>query len=321
MRLHLSAVLSVLLASCAASAAPAPAPPPALAQSIDSLLALPPLVPRDLEAGLSLTPHALALDPLGRLWVLDRARGRILRLDGPEGTGRSYSVGGHEGGAASAVADLAASGTFLFLLEPSSSALSLLDLDGHFRERVELADEIARAGQEGFLASRLAVGRSGDLWLAEGRGGRLLHFDRRGRYLDAPLEALAGRERPKRIADLAAAPDDGIVLLDAERGAILHLLANGAPGAADSLQGPLAQPASLAVDTDGNRYILEASGRLRILDPQGLLLWDGAAPGGKPAGPHRSVAAGGGILWRADPAKGTLQRWKVVRAQSEDANR
>ena len=59
----------------------------------DSLESLPAWEPRDPEANVRLTPHAVAVDPVGRMWLLDRTRGRILR-PGADGMGRSLNVGG-----------------------------------------------------------------------------------------------------------------------------------------------------------------------------------------------------------------------------------
>ena len=135
--------------------------------------------------------------------------------------------GGREGNAASPVSDLAVSGAFIFLLEPSRPSITLLDLDGALRDRVDLSSALEEAGRPGFLASRLLVGSSGELWLFEPRSGGLLHFDRRGRFIDAPLDQLAGDARTLRIADAVLAPDDGLLLLDTVRGGILPLDSSG----------------------------------------------------------------------------------------------
>jgi hypothetical protein len=286
----------------------------------DSLTALPAWEPSDPEAKVRLTPHALAVDPVGRIWILDRSRGRILRPQ-EDGNGRSLNVGGREGTAAAPVSDLAISGAFLYLLEPSGPSITLLDLDGGWREKVELAASVDEAGRPGFLASRLLVGASGDLWLFEPRSGGLLRFDRRGRFLDAPLEALAGSARTVRIADAALTPQDGIVLLDTVRGGILPLDAAGAPLPFESLVPPPVEPASIAVDAEGRRYVLEAGGRLRVLEPGGALRGDQSAPGEDLAGPWRLAVTGDRVLCAADPARGRVLRWRVGSGGTEDVGR
>jgi hypothetical protein len=285
--------------------------------AVDSLTSLPTWLPRDIESGIRLTPHAVAVDPLGRLWILDRTRGRIMR-PAADGAGYSWNFGGLQGSAAAPVSDLAISGAFLFLLEPTSPSITLLDLDGAFRERVDLAESLETSGKPGFLASRLLVGSSGDLWLFEPRSGGLLRFDRRGRYLDAPLEAMAGAARTARIADLALAPKDGVVLLDTARGGLLPLQQSGASLEFEPLTPAPVEPASLAVDGQGRRYVLEAGGRLRILEEGGALLLDRVVPEMKSFGQVRLAITGDGVLCAADPAKGRVLRWRVASSGRED---
>jgi len=292
--------------------------PAAYGGPIDSLGSLPAWEPRDPEANLALIPHVLITDPLGRLWLLDRSRGRIARLNA-DGEGRSLAIGSLSGGASTPVADIAASGAFLFLLQPGNESLSLLDLDGFYRNQVNLAPEMERAGYRGFLASRLFVGRSGDLWLLEPRSGRLLRLDRLGRFLDAPLNAMAGAERPRRIEDATLGPDDALLLLDAGRSGIFTISATGAPQAFEPLEAPLVEPASIACDAIGLRYVLEGSGRLRVVRPGGTIVWDGRLTGGGPDGPHRSCIIDGDVLCVADAAHGTIHRWRIARRGPEDA--
>ena len=285
--------------------------------AIDSLSTLPAWEPKDLDSGIRLTPHAIAVDPLGRPWILDRTRGRVMR-PAADGLGRSWNVGGSAGSAAASVSDLAVSGAFVYLLEPTDSRITLLDLDGGLREQVDLTESLEESGRPGFLASRLLVGSSGDLWLFEPRSGGLLRFDRRGRFLDAPLEALAGAARTARITDVALAPKDAIVLLDVVRGGLLPLLPSGAPAAFEPLDPPPVEPASLAVDGRGRRYVLEAGGRLRILEEGGALLLDRVLPEMKTAGQVRVAITGDGVLCAADPAKGRVLRWRVASSGRED---
>lgn len=283
---------------------------------IDSLVALPDWSPHDPEAGLTLIPHALISDPLERLWLLDRSRGRLARLD-PDGAARSFAAS-DPGRGWTSVSDLAASGAFLYLLDPTDESVLVLDLDGFFRERVDLTSELDRAGYRSFLPSRLLVGGSGDLWLLEPRAGRLLRLDRQGRFIEAPLDAMAGAERPRRIADATFASDDVLLLLDAVRPGIVSINTAGAPQPFERLEGPLVEPASIAVDGEGLRYVFEGNGRVRVIEPGGTIVWDGVVSGG-PDGSHRSCVIEGGILCAANAAHGTIHRWRIVRRGPEDA--
>jgi hypothetical protein len=286
---------------------------------IDSLVPLPEWDPRDPESNLTLVPHALISDPIGRLWLLDRSRSRVARL-GEDGNGRSFAVGVRTGTTAVPVADLAASGAFLYLLEPADESVAVHDLDGFFRERVDLGPELERAGYPAFLPSRILVGGSGDLWLLEPRGARLIRFDRTGSFIDAPLEAMAGAERPRRIADAVFGPGDVLLILDAGRPGILPISTAGAPQRFEPIPGPLVEPVSLACDGRGLRYVFEGNGRVRVLEPGGTIVWDGRVSGG-PDGPHRSCVIDRGVLCAADAADGTIHRWRIVRRGPEDADR
>jgi hypothetical protein len=287
---------------------------------IDSLVPLLDLATVDPGADLQLTPHAMTIDPLGRPWILDRARGRVLLLGSPDRAARSMSVADARISGAFPFADMAASGSYLFLLEPASPSLVLLDLDGYVRERVDLGPEIELEGDAGFSAGRLLVGRSGDLWLIDPRGS-VLHFDRRGRFLDAPLDGLAGRDRPTRIADAALSRDDGVVLLDPGLPSLVLLPAAGERQPALLLGGRLEEPAALAVDDDGTCFLLEGSGRIRAIAPTGAVLYDGIPRREKEVALGRACIAPDGTLMRADPARGSLSRWRIFRTPSGDEER
>lgn len=299
---------------------PAPAGSVPIATAIDSLLSLPALDTVDSEAGLKLTPHAISVDPMGRPWILDRVRDRVLRLGEPTTAGASISVAETRTRDSFPFADIAASGTYLFLLDPASPSLTLLDLDGYARERVDLADEVLRAGEQGLSASRLLVGRSGDLWLIDLRG-KILHFDRRGRFLDAPLDGLAGSERPVRIADAALSRGDRVVLLDPARSSLVWIPSAGEHPSSLILGGPLVEPVALAVDEDDTCFVLEGSGRIRAITTGGAVLFDGSPESGKPAPLGRACVTPAGILMRADPSGGRIARWKILRPTIEDEER
>jgi hypothetical protein len=286
---------------------------------IDSLLALPTWEPGDPESDIFLIPNVLIADPVGRPWILDRTHARVARLSA-DGKGRSFALGDGRGGRASTgIADLAASGAFLYLLDSALMHVALLDLDGFQRESVDIEPELDRAGYRGFIGSRILVGETGDFWIWEPRAARLLRLDRQGRFLDAPLSALAGSERPRRIADAALDPHDGFLLLDPIRGGILVLSATGARQSFEPLGGPLIEPASLACDGSGFRYVFESNGRLRIVQPGGTVVWDGSMPGTGPDGPRRCCIIDGDVLCAADAAHGTIRRWRIARRGLEDA--
>jgi len=301
-------LLTALLGSVASSG---------FAASIDSLVSVPALRPFDPKAELRLTPDAVSRDPVGNLWILDRARGRVMSID-ENGIGESFPVEGENQGGTGKVADFATSGTYLFVLEPPTPSVALLDLDGFYRERVDLSEEIEDAGWQGLLLTRLLVDRSGALWLIEESQGVVLHFDRRGRFLDAPYEALSRREAPARISDVALGIDDEIVILDVASAKIFSLSQNGVPRGAIAIEPPILEPTSLAVDKEGRRYLMEGSGRIRVLAADGAVLFDAIPPGPRPTGPHRAYFGEDGLLYRCDPASGLVHRFRIVRTESAD---
>jgi len=307
-RVRLSLLIGLLLAASGDSSV-----------GSDSLTCLPAWNTVDSTAGVRLTPDALALDPLDRLWILDRARGRVMRFQVGEGSVGSFPVT-TEGGDLPLASDLGASGSFLYVLEATTPRVILLDLDGHYREHVDLADAALNGWRSGFLASRILVDRSGDLWLVESASGGLLRLDRRGRFLDAPLELLPGQQRPARIADVALGPGDELVILDPSRRRIMVLGPDGVLQAEHALADAPREPAALAVDRRGNLYLIEATGRVRIISSGGKLLWDGVAPGDPATRPQRACVIGDSILCRTDTVLGTIRRWRIGRTETGDGS-
>jgi hypothetical protein len=196
----------------------------------------------------------------------------------------------------------------------------LLDLDGLFRERVDLAQEIDRSGYSGFLASRLLVSRSGELWLIESHTGGLLHLDRRGRFRDAPLESLPGHLRPKRIDDAALGREDEIILLDLEGSRIIILGYDGLFQVQQKITPQPREPVSLAVDRRGTIFIAEASGRIRVASSENKAFLQGTTSGRLPEDLARAVISSEGVLFRAAPREGSIYRWQVFPSGPEDGN-
>lgn len=311
---RLRGLLLICLAAPAAGAAIA-APERSAA---DTLRAEASFSPRDTAAAIALRPGPLAADPLDRIWMLDASRGRIARV-GDDGLARSVSLVPAGEGRSLAPVDLAASGSYLYALEAAAGSVALVDLDGEVRDRIALAAGLAQAGAEGFLPSRILVGRSGDLWLLESRLGGILHFDRRMRFLGRPLDGAAGVDRPARIADWALTSDDGLLLLDAERGRIVPLDPFGAALPVEDLGGPLRGSSSLAVDAADRRFVLEAGGRLRVLLPGGAVAAERVlVPSPGPAA-VRMLVTRDGILCVADPTRGTIDRWRIDAPPPADA--
>ncbi|MBD3161476.1 MAG: hypothetical protein GF346_04655 [Candidatus Eisenbacteria bacterium] len=302
--------MALLVAICALAL-----PLSAGAAGIDSLVPLPGISTFEVGADLRLAPHALALDPLGRVWALDRARGRIVPVR-EERIGESVAIEAPRGRAPSSLSDLAASGSYLYLLDSGPPRILLADLDGHARDAVDLSAEIEAAGLGGGIVSLLLVDRSGTLSLIESGAGRLVRLDRRGRFVDTPLESLSRRERPERIADARLAPGDETVLLDPVGPTLFTLSPDGVVEQVVRLDTELTEPMTLAIDAEGARFLIGSGGRVVVVDRKGDRVWDGRIPLQDALGPHRAVITREGILLVSYPSKGAIDRWRIARAAS-----
>ncbi len=289
------------------------------AAGVDTLRAVVSGIPFDSTASVPIMPGPLSLDPLGRVWMLDPSRGRIARLDAgggaasstvlPAGTGRSL-----------APIDIACSGTYLYALDAAAGEIALVDLEGQVRQRMDLASYLESADAQEFLPSRLLVGDSGDLWLLESRLGGILRFDRRMRFLGRPLDGLAGQNRPARIVDWTRTSDDGLILLDAEKGRLVPLDPFGGSLPAESLGGALRGMACLAADSADRRFVLDSGGRLRVFLPGGRLAAEVVLDPAPGPGANRMLVEGGSI-WVADPGRGEVHRWRIDGLRPANAGR
>lgn len=180
---------------------------PAPVSPVDLIL-LSPWIP--LPETMPFHPEALAADGLGRLFALDRGRGRIVRID-PDGAARSFAAGDQGGPRfAQLVALYAGSGPDLFALDPSRNLLYQFDLEGRLRS------QIGYGGAElGFIdAVDFALDKSGELLLLDRSGNRLLRFDRFGRFLLDLAEGATGSARLESPTRLALDADGEIYVLD-----------------------------------------------------------------------------------------------------------
>lgn len=297
-----SAILLLLAFAPGAGATPLATP----------LRALPTLATVDVARGERFTPDAIAADALGQSWILDRTRGRLLLLSDAQGIVSSFAATGLFGTRAEIIADMAGSGTYLYLLAPSSQQVVILDLAGRALERIGLEEAIRGAGEDGFVSSRLLVGFTGTLWLLSTREGEILRFDRRGRFEESLFERVPEARRPRRIVDAAVTHDESLLLLDAAGPAVTTVASNGVVRDPLPLGDPLEEPACLAVGRDGAIYVTEASGRVRVLRPGEAMrtVVTGESFAGNRA--LRSVVQDS-ILIIADPVRERLARWVIAR--------
>lgn len=255
-------------------------------------------------------PEALAVDALGRLFALDRG-GRIARID-PDGTTRSFSAG-DQGGArfAQMVALHAGSGPDLFALEPSRNRLYQFDLDGRLRT------QIGYGGDDlGFIdAVDFALDKSGELLLLDRSGGRLLRFDRFGRFLLDLAKGATGSARLESPTRMALDGDGEIYVLDPPANAVRRFSRQGEARPSWRYDGELPSRAiagsQLAV-TARNQVVVAArdASWIRFFTSDGRLLLHHA--GADSSSQITDLIAADSLVYLARPKAGRIDRLRIV---------
>ncbi len=330
------AVLFVILASCFVVTAPGAGVSRAIevasgpADSFDVPIGVELLTPLVVPDSIGpVAPQSLAMDGMGRLFILDRSQGRILRHD-RDGQWLLFGSGDQGGRRYPSLTDLYAGwGPGLFALDPAASEIHQFDLDGHYRrpvgyperreDRAQGFDLRAEDRALGFLQpADFALKRSGELLLLDESGGRLLLYDRNGRFVTDLAAGMAGTERPQVPARLALDRLDQIYVLDPPAGRVRPFSRQGAASASWVYREGLAWRGSrgtlfsVAVD---RVVIASGDGRwVRLFSPEGemLLHWDNPSP---PESELTDMAASGDtLLYLASPATGEVLRWRWVQA-------
>lgn len=194
-----------------------------VASTRDSLPAFADLMPSTADGPAS--PERLALDALGRLFVLDRGRGRIYRAD--EAGGWLEFGAGEQGGARmSRIEDLfARSGPDLYALDGEAGLFYRFDLEGRLRAAIDwrsAGPELGAAPPTDF-----AITSSGELLLLERAGGRLWWIDRRGRLITDLAGGIGGDLHPRAPTGLGLDAAGTIFVLDPPGARILRFTRQG----------------------------------------------------------------------------------------------
>jgi hypothetical protein len=258
-------------------------------------------------------PEALASDGLGRLFALDRGRGRIVRID-PVGGARAFSAG-EQGGArfAQLIALFAGNGPDLFALDPSRSLLYQFDLDGRLRTQISYG---AGADGLGFIdAVDFALDKSGELLLLDRSGSRLLRFDRFGRFLVDLARGATGSARLESPTRLGLDGDGDIYVLDPPGAAVRRFSRQGDVRPSWRYDADLPDTAAagsqLAV-TPWNQVVVAArdASWIRVFARDGLLLCHQQLE-------SRSritdlVVGPDSLAYLAEPAAGRIDRFQIL---------
>lgn len=156
----------------------------------------------------SFAPIRLVFDGFGVLYALDADSDRIHRLS-PEGHWDDFGIGDQGGARFPSLRALQVRGPDLFALDSGEAVLYRMSLDGRLRARIPLV------GPEGPLdAVDFLVDKSGELWVLDRAGSRLLKFGRNGEFLVDLAAGGAGADRLVAPTRLALDPEGGVYVLE-----------------------------------------------------------------------------------------------------------
>jgi sugar lactone lactonase YvrE len=201
-------------------------------------------------------PFGVVLDRQGNVLIVEYGGHRVRKLDAAgklttlAGTGKKGDAG--DGGPA-----LQAELNFMHSLALAASGdLYLADTLNH---------RVRRINREGTVATFAGTGKAG----FSGDGGPATRAEFNGIY----CIAFAHREVRLLVVDLE---NRRVRAVDMESGVVRTVAGNGKRGVpadgADARSSPLVDPRAVAVDSQGNVYILERSGHaLRLVDPKGKI--------------------------------------------------
>jgi hypothetical protein len=178
------------------------------------------------------------------------------------------------------------------------------------------ASGLREAGLAPGRAADFALGPSGDLYLLDRIGGRLLLFDRDGRFVTDLFAGLSGPGRPRTPARLAMSDAGALFVLDTAGCRVRRFSREGALlgnwSGVDSTNASAEPPGLLAV-TGGGLVVLvsRGGGTIWVRDATGrLLAEDLLSP--TPRHPLSDVeAVGDTLLLLASPGGGEILRWRL----------
>jgi hypothetical protein len=286
----------------------------------------PSLAPLTVPARLGpFVPEAVAADAFGNIFALDRGAGRILRFE-PGGTVGSFGISDQSAARLPLISLIAVPrGPDLYALDDAAGVLYRFDLEGRLRRATSLTDG-SGGGLTPARTADFALGPAGELYLLDRFGGRLLLFDREGRFVTDLFAGLTGAARPRAPVRLAVAGDGALFILDKAGCRVRLFSREGVPlgewPGLDPDEAAFEPPGLLALAGDRRLVLVSCGeGRIWLRNRAGrLLAEDRLSPP-----PHRAVSdlevVGDTLLLLASPDGGEILRRRLPAADDvETAN-
>jgi DNA-binding beta-propeller fold protein YncE len=288
-----------------ATGEPAGEPPPAAARNLELPAGVSLAFALDSRAGLG-DPVDLVLDPQDRLIVLDQTGPDLVVFGDDGGLVDRWPVSGSSDRAFFRPTHLEASGLALFLMDPTERIILRFDLRGRYQAVALDLDAASLPDAIGFFEpAGLAVDNSGQLYVSDREGDRVLSFDASGRFVTAFGGFGGGVGQLRGPGALATDRAGRVYVADTANGRVSVFDGFGAPLRELPLPpgpGRLQPPAAVAIAVTRGDLVLVADAleRLVALTPAGRVRFAMPAPGIRAAAGQPS---GRFVLLRRDPVR------------------
>ena len=299
--------MTALALLCAHACAPAPttAPPRESAPAVQQARYLGAFGEQGAQEGQFNKPAGIALSNDGTLYVADAGNHRVQAFNLDGGFLRAYGRFGRDAGEMDQPVDVAVqrqARTLLYIAERGNARVQALDMRDE-RYWTLIQDD----GIGSFEPSGVAVGRSGDLYIANAASLSIMRVSPQGHVQwtrGMPLIPL------RMLSRLRVGLDGTVVVADPLGGRVARVDFAGSP--MDSWEdAQIGAPAAAAVDAEGNWYVCDLrKKRIAALDPQGRPT--GFFGEGILSEPVGAAVSKNGVLFVADQGEHNIKRFQLL---------